>query len=167
MSDDRTGEVQDALSDVLENGDRFVVSKHDGTIAVVVAPSKLKEEQPQLYGTLLSLNQALVDAGGLLTIFFLVGAAGISVALHVHLLDTLIGPRAEDLRSVWLYLFLLVAAFVVGGQIATMIERSTFNNAREEVLAEIENAKLERMTVLTLIEGDPALSNVAEHLRRG
>lgn len=167
MADDRAEVVKKALDGVLQDGERWVVSRTKGEVEVRDAASRLKEENPRLYGVLLTHEQAIAEAGGMLFFGALLGAIGVSIALHVRLLDGPLGDHAAQLRSGWVYAFLIIVAVIGSLRLCGHFERQAYARRRDELLDEIGQAGLDRPTLLTLLEGDSALSNVAEHLKRG
>jgi hypothetical protein len=166
VADDRSDALKKALADVLVDGDRFVVSRTKGEVEVQDAASRLKQDNPRLYGVLLTHEQAIAESGGMIFFGAILGSIGLCVALHTHLLDTVLGAREADLRSGWVYAFLIVATVIGSLRITGWFERRTYDQRREELLEEIGGAGLDRPTLLAIIDGDSSLSNVAEHLKR-
>jgi hypothetical protein len=163
---DREDVVKEALADVLHEGERFVVSRSKGDVEVRDAGSRLKEDNARLYGHMLGLNQTLSEAGTNVLLWGIIVGCGLAIGLHVQAFTAVLGDHEVMLRSGWVYGFIVVAVTMASFSVTTRLERAAYERNRDALMEEIASANLDRPTLLTLIEGDSALSNVAEQLKR-
>ena len=158
--------VAKALSDVLVEGEEFLVQRLHGEVLVTPPrSSKFKEEHPRLYGNLLSLDEQLATGCGHMVLVML-AAAGLCVSLNVGLWDDLLGrPLADGLRQWWVYVLIAVTAFVAGGYLTDWEERRAYRRGRDELLALMANEGFERDSLVVLIQNLAELERVTKHLK--
>jgi hypothetical protein len=130
-------------------------------------PSPLRWENPELYGALRSANEKLEVAGGcfLLAVLSLLGLVT-CVGLHMNWFDTLLGQDLTPLRSWWVYAVIFLTMGVLFWLIAVVRTRWTFQGIRPELFRLFERHGLSRYQVITQIEDDPKLEEIAKQLRQ-
>ncbi len=166
---EREQDIADALAGVLDEGERWLVACRSGRIDVRPAEAAslkpFSEEQPDLYGYLLAVNEVLSEAGTgfVMTSMFVVAA--ICLAVHMEWIDRLLRIEIERLQSVWVYAFALAATFFGSGQVALWIESMAYRRHREELLRAIRSSGFTLKRLLARIAGDGQLGKVAERLK--
>ena len=157
------------LEKVLQDGDDFFVRKDDGGVEILtpeeIEPVELADEHPELFGHLLEVNQELSDTGSKMTVFGLLAAVVLCVAVHLQWIDSVLGIDAGRVRSFWAYALFVGASFMFLGQIVLIRESRVYRRQRSELLEHIRRAGLTRRTVLAKIHDDPQLATVADKLK--
>lgn len=166
---DREQEIADALAGLLDDGERWVVACRNGRIDVRPAEAAslkpFSEEQPDLYGYLLSVNEVLSDAGTSFVVTSMFVAAAVCLAIHMEWIDTLLRIEIERLQSVWVYSFALAATFFGSGHVALWIEAMAYRRHRGDLLLAIRQSGFTLNRLLARIAGDEELGKVAERLK--
>lgn len=136
-------------------GLEFTVSKADMPLA---------EEHPELYGTLLSMNEQ-IERGAALLLLTLALLAGVSLAVGKGLVDR-VGPfEVEDLQGWQFYVPLWLLGLGVWGWIDNRIEQMRYTARRSELADLAARAKVSRSRLLARIEGDDAVDDVAKYIK--
>ena len=165
----RARELEKLLENEVREGERFVV-RADAR-GVEVTPHQEERdgffrEHPDLHGELLSVNEVVSNAGT--TYLFLVLAAVLSLCLTVAnaWIDDLFGIDVHRLLGFWFYALVVVTGFFVFVRGVEYLERRAFLKRRRSLVDAAGTARLTRNRLLALIEGDRALNDVAERLKR-
>jgi len=168
VQDERATEIAEALEGLLEDGDEWVVSCDEDEIDVRAADEideGLDETHPELYGHLLEVSKELSNAGINFVWVGVLAMGGVCLAIHMNWIDGLFGIKAEWLQGFWVYLFLLVAAFMVMGYLATQVESLVYARRRKELGESFRRSGMTRWHLLARIEDDPGVEEVAERLK--
>jgi hypothetical protein len=168
MDDDqRRDTVADALRPILEEGEAYSVYCHEGEIHVKDADTSIcAVRHPRLYGRLLSVSAQLDDAGAGLSRFPILAGLAFCAGLHLHWLDDLIGKDLAERLDHWLF-FVLVFYVIFQGLSITgnALRRGLYRRNRDDIFSLISDEKLDRDTLLAMIEGDSAIGRAAHHLK--
>src|SRR5262245_11917045 len=165
--EDRRQNVADALRSVLEDGESYNVYSHDGEVWVQeVGTSVCAARHPRLYGRLLSLSAQLDNvASGMGGIPLLI-VCTLCVGIRLRWWEPLVGEALLDhVDSVWFFLLLLLAFFQAMLAVRNRLARRLYQTEREELLAQMAAEKLDRDTLLAMIESDGAVYSAANQLK--
>jgi hypothetical protein len=164
--EDRRRTVANAMRSLLEEGESFNVYCHEGEVWVdEVGTSVCAARSPRLYGRLLALNAELEQAGSGIWRFPILVAVVFCVGLRLEWWDDWMGPFATRLNSIWFYLLVAFVLYQVLSFIAGFLERLVYQRGREEVLSLLAAESLDRDSLLTMLEGDPAVSRVSYQIK--
>jgi hypothetical protein len=167
--EDTKARVAYALRDIMQDGDRFLVSCKNGAVDVDPPPVDEKEEElsktePELYGHLMTLNQELSSAGTGLTFFFLIASVLISMAIGLGWLESLFDISTDSLESWWVYLLIVILGFMIGGALADGKSKDAFARAYGNLMSMASRAGFNRYTLLARIKDDKELSELVKYL---
>jgi hypothetical protein len=166
--ENREETIADALRPVLEEGEAYSVFCHEGEVHVKEADTSVCAViHPRLYGRLLSLSTQLDEAGaGYSRLPTLLGLT-FCVGLHLHWWDDWLGPILPVERlDHWLFFVLVFYVIFQGlGILNGALQRGIYRRGREELFALMSEAKLDRDSLLSMIEGDAAVSRAGHHLK--
>ena len=158
--EEREQDIADQLAGVLDEGERWLVACRGGRIDVRPAEAAslkpFSEEQPELYGYLLAVNEVLSDAGTGFVMTSMFVAAAICLAIHMEWIDRLLRIEIERLQSVWSRVRPGATFFVPDGWPG--IEAIAYRRHRNDLLARCPRLH-ERL--LARIAGDDQLGKVA------
>jgi len=160
-------EIADALSGVLADGQSCFVQCKDNVVTVD-APDALAQfwqDHTELYGYLLSLNEAIRGAVGYFYSFMFVITALACLAVHLAWVDDFLGMPVAKLQSWWLYLVVAVVMFVIACTVGESRYRGNYLRYRRGVMQAIDDAGLTKNSVLAMIHGDDSLARVADQLK--
>ena len=165
--DEKRQAVADALYPILEEGDMYHVACEDGEILISEPDfSTCRDRHPRLFGRMLSLNAELAEAGGHLTYVLLLGAGAFCLGLHLRWWDSWMGEDvAERMRSIWFYFFVFAIVFKINGLIGVRLENYIYRGRRDDLLAILREEDLDRDVLLSIIEGEESVANVARQLK--
>ena len=162
MSEERRERLREALADLLEEGEAYVVARREGKVTVEEptdeVASPLRERDPKLFGYLSQMN-ARVDAatgGGLLLTVLLLAVAA-CVALYVYV---------PELRDWWAYTLVLAAGVGLWHFVNDRFERATYEDIRAEIHQRIAASRWSREELVALLAGDPETETLLPHLKR-
>ena len=169
MEQERQEEIARTLEDILVEGERFVVDRHqEGVDVQPIEDARLKplsDEQPDLYGHLLAVSEILSDAGSNFVLFPMMTVAVVCLCIHMRWIDTIAGIDVDKLQSFWVYGIALGICFFVTGQIALWVEAFAYRRYRDELIRHIRETGFTRWHLLARISQDEDLSNVADKLK--
>ncbi len=165
--ENRSDVVAEVLRPVLEEGEAYSVFCHDGEIHVKETDTSVcAVRHPRLYGRLLSVSAQLDQAGAGLGRVPTIVALAFCVGVHLHWWNDWLGNVLIDQLDHVLF-FLLVFFIVFQGLsiIKNVLRRSVYQRNREEVFVLLASEKLDRDTLLAMIEGDPAVGRAGYYLK--
>jgi hypothetical protein len=165
--ENREDTVADALRPILEEGEAYSVFCHEGEIHVKEADTSICAViHPRLYGRLLSISAQLDNAGaGYSRLPTLVGLA-FCVGLHLRWWDDWLGNVLVERLDHWLFFILVFYVIFQGLSIVNnALQRGIYRRGREELFTLMSEAKLDRDSLLAMIEGDPAVNRAGHHLK--
>jgi hypothetical protein len=160
----RTEEIADMLDGMLGEGEA-IIARHNGSVIEVSATSgAMRVEHPQLYGRLLAASEDISNAGTSLLPIVGIGAMGVCLAIQLEWFEAF-GIDAEKVRSFWFYGAVMLAGFFVFAYLVTVLERRAFRRHRGSLAKAAREAGYDRFVLLSEIEGDASLKNVAEAIK--
>jgi len=164
IDDAQKRKIAEALTGVMRDGQRCLIQCSDGDITVdsKVPAAEIKQKHADLYGQLLTANEAISDAGGWVGIVMFFTAAVFCLAIHMAWFNSVLGVPVERLQSFWLYLLVLAVVVIVSGGLVSVREQQAYRRHRQEVLRAIADAGSTKNAILTAINDDPALKSIAE-----
>ncbi len=165
--ENRRETVADAVRPILEEGEAYSVFCHEGEIHVKEADTSVcAVRHPRLYGRLLSLSAQLDQAGAGISRVPTLAALAFCVGLHLRWWDDFLGPALVDQLNHWLFFLLVFYVIFQGlGIVNNALRRGVYRSGREELFALLAEEKLDRDTLLAMIEDDPAVSRVGHYLK--
>lgn len=167
MTDDRKSQIVASVDHLVRPGEAWVIRRNKGELEVEEeGRSALASTHPELHGRLLQANEGIKSAGGWMLIFGTLAVAAGCLAIHLNWLDSILGAKAESLRSFWLYGFAIVASFFVLAWITDRMESMVYRRFRSSIINALPAARITPHQLISLIEGDAALSNVAQYLKK-
>jgi hypothetical protein len=165
--ENREDTVADALRPILEEGDAYSVFCHEGEIHVKEADTSVcAVTHPRLYGRLLSLSGQLDNAGAGYSRLPTLTGLTFCVGLHLHWWDDWLGNVLVERLDHWLFFILIFYVIFQGlGIVNNALQRGIYRRGREELFTLMAEEKLDRDSLLAMIEGDSAVSRVGQHLK--
>lgn len=129
--------------------------------------SPLRWEKPELYGALRAANEKLEAAGGCFTwaLLSLLGLVA-CVGLQMGWFDAWLDEDLSHLRGWGVYAVILCAAGLLHWIISMIRTLATFQGLRPGLHRMFEKHKLSPYEVITQIEDDSKLDEIAKHLRK-
>lgn len=168
MADEhRSTQIAQAVDRLVEPGEAWIVRKKKAN-GIEVLPentSPLAATNPELYGRLLQINEQLSNAGGSLCIWMPIGTLILCLGLHLGWFDGLFEDTLEKIKSVWFYAIAIVVSFFLSAGLAQAQERGRYHRYRSVLLQAIEKSQISPHQLITQIEGDEALDNLADQLK--
>jgi hypothetical protein len=161
-------DIAKAVEHLVKPGESWIVRKGEDAEVEVSreTTSSLATTHPDLYGRLLKISEQLSSAGGSFIIWGILAVVVMCVGLHLHWFDSLLGEFVENIRSIWFYLVATVVAFLASVELAQLKERGMYRRCRESILQDVKAAGISPHGLITLVEGDDALSDLADHLKK-
>lgn len=169
LEEKRIAELTGRLEDFLCEGEEFLIRCLEGQTEIIPGPevSPVRRNHEELYGFLLSLNQQLGDAARLFR--WIVRLLFLSLILGLHL-DWFSGfalpINLAKLQSWWVYALIFLFGYAINSLIKELAQHYIYASRRSELLRLLNESGLPKYRLLTQIEGDSALSDVAHMLKR-
>jgi hypothetical protein len=172
--DARGRKIARQLDGLLDEGQSMLVRCETGVIKVfevegeddeLTRVSPLRDSHPELYGRMLALDQAVDKAGGFLLGLLWIVTTVTFVLTWSGALDGLFGLALGHIISFWMILPFVIVMGIVTSQIGNVFEKAKYAGLRGALHAAIDGSGLTLPTVLSKIEGDQAVSNLAERLK--
>jgi hypothetical protein len=165
--ENRRRAVAETLRPLLEEGEAYDVYCHEGEIFVTEAGTSLcAERHPRVYGRLLALHAELEQAGSAVARLPMLIALTFCVGLNLGWWTPWLGPdTVEKLNRFWFYLLVFYVVFQLWGLITGAAQRQHYQRQRDDLLALLAEEHLDRDVLLSLIEGDEAVSRAAHYLK--
>jgi hypothetical protein len=161
----RSTEIVVMLDGMLHDGESITVCNNSEHIEILNESTDLRSEHPKLYGRLLSTSEQLSDAGT--STLPIIGIVCLAFCLAIQLdwfeafdIDT------EKIRSLWFYGGVLLGGFIVFGFFVTVLEGRVFRRHRQSLAKAAQDADYDRFGLLSEIEGDPSLTDVAAAIKK-
>ncbi len=169
LEEKRIAELTEMVEDFLCEGEAFLVRCEEDQIEVVPAQhaNPIRRNHEELYGLMLSLNQQLAQAATLPRWGVRLFVFASILALHLEWFSGLGLPiNFAKLQSGWVYGLLFAFGFATNSLIKEWTQHGIYARRRSELQQYITEAGLPKYRVLTEIEGDASLSNVASMLKK-
>ncbi len=128
--------------------------------------SELKKEHSELHGRLLIANERLENVGTMLIWMMLLAVVGACVALHKAWLDPVFGIPVENLQGWGVYSLILLVAFVFYSIYNEVAEKMAYRRIHPSIENYLSQNGLSLPWLVSQIEGDESLSEVAEQLKK-
>lgn len=166
---DRIEQIQDLLDGVVDEGECYLVRCHNGEIEAAamskegIVPLRLTHEE--LYGCMLSINEDISAAGSHLMSVMFFAAVAFCVGIHLQWFAEL-SPFLAKFNSLWFFLPFLALVIYVGKTISWIVGDRVYSFRRNELLQAIFESGLSRYQLLSRMEGDPSLADLATVLKK-
>lgn len=159
--------VADTLRPVLQEGDSFNVYCQDGEVYVADAEtSALAAVHPRVYGRLLAIDADLERNTTAFTRLPFLALAVFTVGLHLRWWDDWIGANIVDkVDSIWFYILLFIGLYQLFAPIRNRLDRTVYQRHREDLLSLMADERIDRDTLLAMVESDGALARIAYQLK--
>lgn len=158
--------IADSLRPVLDEGDSFNVYCQDGEVFVTDAEtSVIAARYPRVYGRLLALEAQLESAGTALSRYPFLALAIFCVGLNLDWWNDWLGALVGKLNSFLFYLIAFVALHQLLTPIKNLLDRSIYRRHHEDLFALLGEERIDRDSLLAMIESDGALSRIAYQLK--
>ncbi len=142
--------------------EQYSVSDHH-----VVGSTKLSlaDEDPDLYGMLLLADQKIGNVGtASIWIWALLGL-GLCVGLHMRWFETLTGMDCSAFRGFGVYMLICTTAFTLFATTNSWQQRNVYYGMRNEILNALQKSGRSVYSILTAIQSDDLLKNIAGQLK--
>ncbi len=165
MQEHRIQEVREMLQDHLHPGEEFRVRWQDDRLDVtpLQGHSSLVHDESELYGLLMTVNERISNAGTGLAFF---GLGATLFAILALALDWFEIKETQNLRNWWVYVLMASGGLVVTGWLTGLQENAAFRASERELERALDQARLSRYTLLTMIKDDDELDSLTELLKK-
>lgn len=119
-----------------------------------------------LYGYLLEVDAALKDAGSLGFYFYILLFVVSCFVLWTERYRSIAALRNEELNHVFVYVLVFIILFIAFCFHIEIVKKLRYGRIRPELCVRIRESGKSRHQILATIEGNKALSAVAELLKR-
>lgn len=126
----------------------------------------IAEKDKNLYGLLLSVNEQLVKSAGGLIVVSVVLSVLVCVGLHLGLFDRFLGEELLILKKWYVYLILVIVAFVIGGVLDDKKSKRIYSRYRSQIFHTAEMARISVYELIVELEGDSSLKEIRKMLKR-
>jgi len=166
MQEHRLQEVREVLGNHIYPGEEFRVRWEDERLEVVPLDgrSALVQDDDELYGLLLVVNERISNAGTGLAFVGLGLTAFVVLSIAFTWFPNITGSL-DELRSWWFYAAAGLAGLVVTGWLTGMRERVAFRASERELDRELDRARISRYALLAMIKDDDELDSLTEMLK--
>ena len=170
----RHGQIATALEPVLADGERWLVELDRGHVHVTAAEhdtagrSLLRFTHPDLYGRLLALEERVQSAGGILNVplALVLSLAGVAALDGGWFAGTFSADALAALANGWVYALWTVLVFFVVLRLRRLLSHRCYRREVAELLATCRREGVEHPQLVTLLEGDQALSHIQALLKQ-
>jgi hypothetical protein len=125
----------------------------------------LADEDPDLYGMLLLADQKIGNVGTVSIWIWALLGLGSCVGLHMRWFDALTGMDCSAFRGFGVYMLICTTAFTLFATIDSWQERSVYYSMRNEILNALQKNGRSVYSILTTIQSDELLKNIAGQLK--
>jgi len=172
---DRRRAVTEALAEVLEDDEVFVVARVEGKLVAVVPESPasgktpgLSLREPELYGRLMKLEARLCSPpGAWLGSVLIVGSLLLCLALVTGADLPLLSESVTDgLRSGWAYAGIVALGVLAHFLLKGILRRLTWLGGKSDLARALRSASLTTDELLAELRGDEALGTLKTFVGR-
>ena len=167
IDDDRAADIASALAGRIRTGETFVVRKGESGIEVRASDeTPLRRTHPEMYGQLLSANEQIVHAGVSYIWIFGIFSLALCVAIHREWFKTFGSIPVEKLQSVWTYLLVVVAGYVISMYLTEFAEARVYQRWKRTIVEALEKAGMGHYHLLQQIEGHVEVKAISDLIKR-
>ena len=161
--DEREARIRDALTDLMEDGDKFTARKSGERVNISkygsgTGPSSLSKSHPDLYSVLLKASTRIGNSGGCAFNLFFPAALCALIAV-LEFLDVIALLSVGN----------LIVASIVGLWLGLVVDdypkKLTYRRLRDDVHDAIRRSGLSPADVLIAIIGDEEVKNVCKFMK--
>lgn len=168
--EERIRAFENALKDLLQDGETFLVQKNGDRVLIdVPIPGKTRYSPvrflyPDLYGCLLSADKQISEASGcFVTCLGFIMAGALCLAVHLELS---VFASLAPLRNIWVYFFVLICSSWITFWISELREKFAYRRVKTRVLKTIQDSEIHLHFLLAYIEDDVHVEKVSEYLKK-
>ena len=126
--------------------------------------SDFKEDNKELYGLLMSVNERVTNVGSNLIWILGVAVFALCVTIHMRWVDTIFGIPIDRVRGFSVYILMFLVAFVIITLFSQIRENMVYQAAKPYILRKMQESGLSAETLIAEISEDQDLKEIREKI---
>ena len=166
MEHDKKSQINEVLGDIVEPGKSWLVRGIYNEILVEQYDfSEAVNRDPELESALIQVSAKLDTAGRNVCWYGMFAIFAICVGIQMHWFDSLIGPKIDLMRSIWVYLLLMVGGLLVAYPIGEWQSYMIYEAKKSLILNAIRNAGKTPKDVIASLKREEDFGSIYDHMK--